>query len=57
MSLSMPTMKTRRHTRPAEGGLKTALAFVQELRGRPNFVSLAPGARHWDIFVRLCRVT
>ena len=34
-----------------------ALAFVEELRARPNFVSLAPGARHWEIFVRLCRAS
>lgn len=31
-----------------------ALAFVEELRSRPNFVSLAPGVRHWEIFVKLC---
>lgn len=37
--------------------LKTAFAFVEELRGRPNAVSLRPGARHFEIFVRLCEET
>ena len=37
--------------------LNDALAFVGELRERPHFASLAPGARHWDIFTRLCRAT
>lgn len=37
--------------------LDKALAFVEELRACPNFVTLAPGTRHWDIFVRLCRVS
>ena len=31
-----------------------ALKFVQELRGHPNVTVLAPGPRHWDVFVRLC---
>jgi toxin-antitoxin system PIN domain toxin len=35
--------------------LSAALAFAEELRGRPNCVVLAPGARHWEIFTRLCR--
>ncbi|MCZ7649560.1 MAG: type II toxin-antitoxin system VapC family toxin [Planctomycetota bacterium] len=34
--------------------LDKALAFVNILRARPNFVALAPGARHWELFVRLC---
>lgn len=33
---------------------KQAMAFIDDLRSRPNFVSIAPGARHWEIFVRLC---
>ena len=33
----------------------SALAFVEAIRERPNFVSLNPGIRHWDIFTRLCR--
>lgn len=37
--------------------LNKALAFVEELRSRPNFVSLYPGDRQWDIFVRFCRTT
>jgi len=34
-----------------------ALKFVQALRERPNCVLLAPGPRHWEIFVDLCRST
>ena len=37
--------------------IEDALLFIDELRSRPNFVSLAPGMRHWDIFTRLCRET
>ncbi len=35
--------------------LEDALRFVAELRGQPNAVSVAPGPRHWGIFVDLCR--
>ncbi len=31
-----------------------ALAFADALRDQPNAVVLAPGARHWAIFRRLC---
>lgn len=31
-----------------------AIAFVRALRDRPNAVPVQPGARHWEIFVRLC---
>ena len=31
------------------------LAFAHAFRVRPNAVLVAPGARHWDIFTRLCR--
>ncbi len=34
--------------------LGDALAFVEDLRSQPNCVVIAPGARHWDIFARLC---
>ncbi len=34
--------------------LELALAFVNAFRGRPNAVMIAPGARHWGIFTRLC---
>jgi toxin-antitoxin system PIN domain toxin len=34
--------------------LTAALAFAAEVRDRPNCVRIAPGSRHWDIFVRLC---
>ncbi|MCB1044229.1 MAG: type II toxin-antitoxin system VapC family toxin [Acidobacteria bacterium] len=37
--------------------LEKALAFVEDLRGRPNYVSLSPGDRHWEIFTNLCRTT
>jgi hypothetical protein len=35
--------------------LDAALAFVTQVRDRPNAVSVSPGERHWDIFTRLCR--
>lgn len=35
--------------------LESAARFAGELRGRPNCVLLAPGPRHWDIFLRLFR--
>jgi toxin-antitoxin system PIN domain toxin len=31
-----------------------ALAFTAQLRGRPNWVPVAPGLRHWEIFRALC---
>ena len=34
--------------------LTDALAFAAQLREQPNAVLVAPGARHWDIFQRLC---
>lgn len=35
--------------------LDDALSFAEVLRLRPNCVMVAPGAAHWDIFVRLAR--
>jgi toxin-antitoxin system PIN domain toxin len=35
--------------------VEDALTFVEGLRARPNCVPVAPGARHWDLFVSLCR--
>jgi toxin-antitoxin system PIN domain toxin len=35
--------------------LATAIDYVQALRSSPNVVMVAPGERHWDIFVELCR--
>jgi uncharacterized protein len=35
--------------------LDVALAFVDQMRSRPNAVPVVAGERHWDIFVRLCR--
>jgi uncharacterized protein len=37
--------------------IATAVKFVESLRARPNCVEVRPGARHWDIFADLCRVT
>lgn len=37
--------------------LTKALAFVSDLRESDNFLPINPGARHWEIFVRLCRAT
>ena len=37
--------------------LSDALAFVEGLRGQPNCVVVAPGNRHWEIFLRLCRTS
>lgn len=33
----------------------SALAFAEALRSDPNCIAVAPGARHWSLFVRLCR--
>ena len=35
--------------------LEDALSFVEGLRGRPTCVAVAPGPRHWQLFVSLCR--
>src|SRR5258706_3716851 len=37
--------------------LDQALAFVTLLRDRPNCVNVAPGSRHWEIFLSLLRET
>jgi uncharacterized protein len=34
--------------------LGTALEFVHALRGSPASMGIAPGERHWPIFVSLC---
>jgi len=34
-----------------------ALAFVENLHSQPNCVVIVPGARHWDIFRRLCQTS
>ena len=34
--------------------LADAIAFVEQLRDRPNCVPVTPGHRHWDIFRSLC---
>jgi len=35
--------------------LEAALEFATQLRDLPNAVALAPGPRHWGIFLDLCR--
>ena len=37
--------------------LERSLAFVERMRSSPMCRPLAPGARHWEIFQRLCRET
>ena len=39
-------------TRPS--ALGDALSFTEQLRERPNCVTVSPGARHWTIFRALC---
>ena len=34
--------------------MASALEFAAQVRGQPNAVQVAPGNRHWPIFVRLC---
>ncbi len=31
-----------------------ALGFIEAFRSQPTAVPIQPGARHWDIFTRLC---
>lgn len=35
--------------------LAQALAFADQIRRRPHCVPIAPGPRHWGIFLSLCR--
>lgn len=37
--------------------LEAALGFVADVRDRPNAVPLAPGRRHWGIFLDLLEVS
>jgi toxin-antitoxin system PIN domain toxin len=37
--------------------IQTALEFAEQLRNQPNCVRLAPGPRHWSIFLSLCQNT
>jgi len=34
-----------------------ALIFAEQIRKHPRAVPVAPGERHWEIFVKLCRDT
>jgi hypothetical protein len=31
-----------------------AMEYVDAVRAQPNYVPLAPGARHWEIFTSIC---
>jgi toxin-antitoxin system PIN domain toxin len=46
-------------THPRTFRLPTTIAvaanFAQIIRTSPNYVALAPGERHWDIFTSLCQ--
>jgi len=35
--------------------LEKAVAFVEEIRGHPSRVPVAPGPRHWEVLLHLCR--
>ncbi|HEY5085816.1 MAG TPA: type II toxin-antitoxin system VapC family toxin [Gemmatimonadaceae bacterium] len=37
--------------------IDAALSFANAFRQQPNAVAIQPGARHWEIFERLCRDT
>jgi hypothetical protein len=37
--------------------LRTATAFVERIRTHANCVVIAPGARHWSLFLDLCGKT
>ncbi len=35
--------------------MEKAMEFANGIRNQPNCLPIAPGPRHWDIFLRLCR--
>jgi hypothetical protein len=35
--------------------LETALQFAETIVGHPDAILVAPGSRHWEIFVDLCK--
>ena len=35
--------------------LESALSFAQMVRDQPNAVVVAPGPRHWQLFVHICK--
>lgn len=35
--------------------LDASIEFTAQIREHPNVTILAPGARHWSVFTRLCR--
>jgi toxin-antitoxin system PIN domain toxin len=37
--------------------LRRAQTFVELLRDQPNCVRIEPGARHWDLFTKICRAS
>jgi len=34
--------------------LASGIEFTQIIRSQPNAIPISPGARHWDIFTKLC---
>jgi toxin-antitoxin system PIN domain toxin len=40
---------------PTPTSVELALAFVEQVRTRPNCIQIVPGPRHWEIFAQLCR--
>ncbi|MGH7543880.1 MAG: type II toxin-antitoxin system VapC family toxin [Gemmatimonadota bacterium] len=42
---------------PSPSTLAEAMSFVEDVRDRPNRVSVAPADRHWEIFTELCRAS
>ena len=35
--------------------LSSALEFMRQVRSRPHCRAVAPGPRHWDLFINLCQ--
>ncbi|MEV0970214.1 type II toxin-antitoxin system VapC family toxin [Microtetraspora glauca] len=40
---------------PIPSTTEEALGFADQIRNQPHAVVVNPGARHWEIFVRLCK--
>jgi uncharacterized protein len=52
---SFVRIATHRRALNPPTSLAEALAFCEGLRSRPNARLVAPGVRHWPLFVELCR--
>lgn len=48
---------TGRRTYGTPSTLEDAFGFCEDLLGQPHCELVEPGARHWDIFQRLCKET